>query len=309
MTRPVSPAQQARRRSVSRPGSRSQAAAAAGAAGGKSSSRSVQRGAGCVWLFAAGCPFIPCRNGSSADPAALEWRNVIRMRAHHHVRGGLHPRQQVGVAHEVGDLELHEAGLARAEQFARAAQLQVAAGDLEAVVRAAQHREPLLRERRERRVPEQHAARRLAAAADAAAQLVQLREPHALGILDDHQARVRHVDADLDHRGRDQQADAARLERRHRLLARAGRHAPVHDADCDIGQGRGEGGGRVLGGLRLEQLGLLDQRADPVGLPAREAGAADARTTSSRRESGIATVATGIRPGGSSSITETSRSA
>ena len=45
------------------------------------------------------------------------------------------------------------------------------------------------------------------------AQLVQLRKPHALGVLDHHQRRVRHVDADFDHRGRDQQLDLAALER------------------------------------------------------------------------------------------------
>ena len=43
------------------------------------------------------------------------------------------------------------------------------------------------------------------AAADAAAQLVQLREPEALGVLDHHDGRLRHVDADFDHRGGDQQ--------------------------------------------------------------------------------------------------------
>jgi hypothetical protein len=37
---------------------------------------------------------------------------------------------------------------------------------------------------------------------------VQLREAHALGVLDHHQRRVRHVDADLDDRGRHQQLDA-----------------------------------------------------------------------------------------------------
>ena len=43
------------------------------------------------------------------------------------------------------------------------------------------------------------------------AKLVQLREAEALGLLDDHQAGVGHVHADLDHRGRDQDLDLARL--------------------------------------------------------------------------------------------------
>jgi hypothetical protein len=40
------------------------------------------------------------------------------------------------------------------------------------------------------------------AAADAAAELVELREPEPVGLLDDHDRRVRDVDADLDHRRR-----------------------------------------------------------------------------------------------------------
>ena len=42
------------------------------------------------------------------------------------------------------------------------------------------------------------------AAADAAAQLVQLRQAEPLRVLDHHHRRVRHVDADLDDGGRDQ---------------------------------------------------------------------------------------------------------
>ena len=52
------------------------------------------------------------------------------------------------------------------------------------------------------------------AAPDAAAQLVELGEAEALGALDDHQRRVGHVDADLDHRRRDQHARARREAKR-----------------------------------------------------------------------------------------------
>jgi hypothetical protein len=51
-----------------------------------------------------------------------------------------------------------------------------------------------------------------AAAPDPAAQLVQLRQAQALGVLDDHQAGVGHVDAHLDHRGGHQQLQLAALE-------------------------------------------------------------------------------------------------
>ena len=56
---------------------------------------------------------------------------------------------------------------------------------------------------------DEQAVRLLGAAADAAAQLVQLREPEAVGLLDDHHRRVRDVDADLDHRRRDEHVELA----------------------------------------------------------------------------------------------------
>ena len=47
------------------------------------------------------------------------------------------------------------------------------------------------------------------APSDAAAQLMQLRQAEALGVLDDHHRRIRHVDADLHDRGRDENLELA----------------------------------------------------------------------------------------------------
>ena len=90
------------------------------------------------------------------------------------------------------------------EHLAGAAQPQILLGDAEPVLGLAQDREPPPRHLAERRLVQQQAGRGLVAAADAAAQLVQLGEAEALGVLDDHDRRGRHVDADLDHRRRDQ---------------------------------------------------------------------------------------------------------
>jgi hypothetical protein len=68
----------------------------------------------------------------------------------------------------------------------------------------------------ERRLVEQQAGRLAGAAPDAAAQLVQLREAEALGVLDHHDRRVGHVDADFDHGGRDEDLRSPLLERLHR---------------------------------------------------------------------------------------------
>ena len=65
----------------------------------------------------------------------------------------------------------------------------------------------------------------------AASQLMQLRQTHALGILDDHQAGVRDIDSDLDYRGRDQQLDHAIFEGLHATLFLDGPHAAVYEPD------------------------------------------------------------------------------
>ena len=69
------------------------------------------------------------------------------------------------------------------------------------------------------------------AAADPAAQLVQLRDAEPVGVDDDHRARVRHVDADLDDRRRDEHVDLAGGERAHRRVLLVG-------ASCGRAAGR-----------------------------------------------------------------------
>ena len=91
---------------------------------------------------------------------------------------------------------------------------QILLGDAEAVLGLAQDREPLPRRLAQRRLVEQQAGRGLVAAPDAAAQLVQLGEAEALGVLDDHDRRGGHIDADLDHRRRHQEVDRRRRRSR-----------------------------------------------------------------------------------------------
>src|SRR5207245_6553938 len=102
--------------------------------------------------------------------------------------------------------------LARAEELPGPAELQVAPRDLEAVRGLADHLEPLARQARERRAVQQHAAARLRAPPDAPAQLMQLREPEPLGVVDHHEGRIRHVDPPLAARGGNEELDLPCLE-------------------------------------------------------------------------------------------------
>ena len=230
----------------------------------------------------------------------------------HEFGGFLHARQEVGIAQQIGDAQLRKARLARAEKLARTAQRKIAARDLKAVEGLADHF--AVARAQAPKAARDTGARRCSpsgAASDAAAQLVQLGKTHALGVLDHHERRIGHVDAHLDHRRRDEKLDLARLEGRHRrVLLRTG-HAAVHESDPHVRQRLRRGGSRVSStacARSSSDSSIIGTH--PVGEAARAAGLADAHARSHRGAApGTTTVCTGVRPGGSSSITEMSRSA
>ena len=163
------------------------------------------------------------------------------------------------------------------------------------------------------RIGEQEAPRLAAAAADAAAELVELREPEAVGVLDDHHGRVRHVDADLDHGRRDEHVDLAAAGTRPSPLpspstssARAAdpSRRPASSSCCSRSYSS-------VAALRLDLALVLDERADDVRLVPGLDLVAEARPTplpgragSDRRPS----VVIGVRPGGISRSSDLSRS-
>src|SRR5258706_9610058 len=109
-------------------------------------------------------------------------------------RGLLRRRDELRVALEVGEAEQRIAALALAQDFAGPAQLEVAVRDLESVARFVDHLEARARRLGERAAVEQDAGAvaRISSggAADAPAQLVELREAEALRALDHHQRCV-----------------------------------------------------------------------------------------------------------------------
>jgi len=188
----------------------------------------------------------------------------------HFRRGFAGPVEQARVGGQVGEAQERVARLARAEEFARPADLQVAPGDLEAVAGFLHGAQALLGGVADAPAVvggvEQHAGRRRCTAPDAPAQLVQLREAEALGVLDHHERGVRHVHPHLDDGGADQHAQMpGREQRHHRLLFRR-RHARVQQPHGHARQGFAQLGVHGGGVGKVERLALLDQRADPVHL-------------------------------------------
>ncbi len=150
----------------------------------------------------------------------------------------------------IGQPEAGRAGLPGAQYIAAAAQPKILVGDQEAVVGVAQQGQPAAGGFVDPVLVQQQAETGVGAASDPAAQLVQLRQAEAFGVLDDHDAGLGHVDADLHHGGGHQQADRAGGEggqggvaHLRRLLA-MGQADPVAEAALQIGEAF-LGGGEV----------------------------------------------------------------
>ena len=96
---------------------------------------------------------------------------------------------------------------------------------------------------------------------------MELGEPEALGVLDHHDGCVRHVDADLDHRGRYQNGEIACGKRRHDAVLLLAWEPAMHQTDS-VAEALPERGVALLRRGHVQHLGLGNQRADPIALRA-----------------------------------------
>ena len=107
------------------------------------------------------------------------------------------------------------------------------------------------------------------AAADAAAKLMQLRQPEPLRMLDHHDARVRYIDADLDDRRRHEDVEVAAGERVHDPVLLVLFQASVQQRDAVLRKDVlreviGHRGGRP----QIDFLRLFNEWINDVGLTA-----------------------------------------
>lgn len=116
--------------------------------------------------------------------------------------------------------------------FAGAAQFQVPLDDDKTVAGLTHDVQSLAVDLRQRWMVEQHAVASSAVPVNSAAQLIQLGQTKAFGVLDDCQTSAGYVDVGLDHRGHYQQPQHTLLEdfHHHGLVCRF--HAPVDQADA-----------------------------------------------------------------------------
>jgi hypothetical protein len=110
-------------------------------------------------------------------------RRVVRVAVEHRLGDGACGLEQVRVASEVGEAQQRRPALARAEVLARAAQHEILVRDAETVRVLEDDAQARARGLRQRVLVEQDARALGRPAPDAAAQLVELRQPEALGVL------------------------------------------------------------------------------------------------------------------------------
>ncbi len=171
------------------------------------------------------------------------------------------------VADEVAEDEVGEAALGGAEEVAGAAEEEVGFGDGEAVGGGGEGVEAL----------EgwgifagggEDAEAFVWAAADAAAELVELGEAEAFGFEDDHDGGVGDVDADFDDAGGDEGGEVVGAEALHDGFFLVWGEAAVEESDGVRGESFLPGEVFFGGGLEGEGVAFVDERVDEVGLAA-----------------------------------------
>ena len=205
--------------------------------------------------------------------------------------------EQHFVSRNLGDAKARRAALAGAQNFAAAAKFEIFFGDENPSSVFSIIARRFACRLAERRFVEQHAEDFSRAAADAAAQLMQLRETEALGMFDDHDVGVRNVDADFDHGRGDENFELAGRESRHRLVFLLAREPPCRRPTLSPNTGADT---RSVLRLRRDRLSRSFRSAGTPSRLARLPRVARGcdRSSRSSNSSGTAFVATGLRPAG-----------
>jgi len=144
--------------------------------------------------------------------------------------------QELAVAQRTSNVKAEFAGLARAKKFAGSTDLQIGFSDVEAVGGADHGLQARARVAGHTAGHNKDAMRFLCAAANAPAELVQLGEPKALRVLDDHDGGVGNIHTNFDDRRRDEDLHFITAEFLHDVFFFVAGEAAVKQAELEIGE-------------------------------------------------------------------------
>ena len=123
---------------------------------------------------------------------------------------------------KAGQSQIRQTRLTGAQHLTWTAKTEVHFGNLKAIGGSHQNLQPLTRQGIAT-VIDQQTVRRRRAASDASSQLVELRKPKAIGVVDHHHTGLRHINTDFHNRGGDQHLRLSRSEAAdHGLFVRTG---------------------------------------------------------------------------------------
>ena len=182
------------------------------------------------------------------------------------------PGQQLGVGGEVGKAQQRRARLTCPQELTRPANVQVAPGNFKTILRLGHGFEArargLAQAGRVTRGIQQHTGRGRRTAPDPAAQLVQLRQAKALGMLNDHERGIGHIHTHLNHGGADQHAGLPGVKALHHGFFLRLRDARMQQRHLGARQGGAERFMGFGGVAQIQRLAFFDERAHPVDLSA-----------------------------------------
>ena len=172
---------------------------------------------------------------------------------------------EAGVA-EVTHGDIGNAGLSESEEGARTADFQIFLGEEESVIALDEGIEAVVGAVFPR---QEEAVGGVCSASDAPAELVELRESESVGVFDNHDGRIGHINAHFDDRGGDKHVYIARFECLHHAFFVGGLHFSVEESDGEFGEHFcGEFLVFGFGGFDFgERGGFFDERQNDKNLP------------------------------------------
>jgi hypothetical protein len=140
---------------------------------------------------------------------------------------------QIQISRQITETEPRDAALLLSEQLTRPTQFEVSLSQAKPISGVFQNAQPLLRDFR-RFLTYQNAVRIVRSSTNPAPQLMKLSQTELLGIFDEHDGCIRHVDSDFDHGSRHQDLQLSGPERGNDFFPVPRAEPAMHHSDTKL---------------------------------------------------------------------------